>query len=164
MLMRLEELLAAICDRLPGPGGDAGAKTQALIFDSVYDDYRGVAVDQRGRGLSEYDSNPDNYSAEVYMRDMFTLLDHLELDPGHALALEMRSDTHVALKNLPEALDSNVREVVTHGLATIRDWVREYEERSAQNPTGHELRDPRAHARGVRGVSCVSDAKVTFAF
>ncbi|MFA9479898.1 translation elongation factor 4 [Phycisphaerales bacterium AB-hyl4] len=36
------ELLAAICDRLPGPKGKTEAKTQALIFDSEYDDYRGV--------------------------------------------------------------------------------------------------------------------------
>jgi len=38
------ELLEAICAKLPGPKGDAEAKTQALIFDSEYDDYRGVVV------------------------------------------------------------------------------------------------------------------------
>ncbi len=36
------ELLDAICDRLPGPAGDAAKPTQALVFDSEYDDYRGV--------------------------------------------------------------------------------------------------------------------------
>ncbi len=40
----IDELFTAICERLPGPRGDADAKTQALIFDSVYDDYRGVVV------------------------------------------------------------------------------------------------------------------------
>ena len=40
----VDELLDAICERLPGPQGDPDAKTQALIFDSVYDDYRGVVV------------------------------------------------------------------------------------------------------------------------
>ena len=40
----VDELLAAICDRLPGPVGDPETKTQALIFDSVYDDYRGVVI------------------------------------------------------------------------------------------------------------------------
>jgi GTP-binding protein LepA len=40
----IDELLDAICERLPAPGGDPKAKTQALIFDSEYDDYRGVVV------------------------------------------------------------------------------------------------------------------------
>ncbi|HEX7008989.1 MAG TPA: translation elongation factor 4 [Phycisphaeraceae bacterium] len=40
----IEELLAAVCERLPGPKGDPAGKTQALIFDSEYDDYRGVIV------------------------------------------------------------------------------------------------------------------------
>ena len=40
----IDELLNAICDRLPGPTGDRDAQTQALIFDSVYDEYRGVIV------------------------------------------------------------------------------------------------------------------------
>jgi len=40
----VDELLAAICDRLPAPRGQTDAKTQALIFDSEYNDYRGVIV------------------------------------------------------------------------------------------------------------------------
>ncbi len=40
--MGVPELLDAVCERVPAPTGDAKAKTQALIFDSEYDDYRGV--------------------------------------------------------------------------------------------------------------------------
>ena len=40
----IRELLAAICERLPGPRAPATSKTRALIFDAVYDDYRGVIV------------------------------------------------------------------------------------------------------------------------
>jgi GTP-binding protein LepA len=36
------ELLDAICARIPAPQGDAGAPLQGLIFDSYYDQYRGV--------------------------------------------------------------------------------------------------------------------------
>lgn len=38
------ELLDAICDRFEPPKGNTNAKTQALIFDAIYDDYRGVVV------------------------------------------------------------------------------------------------------------------------
>jgi GTP-binding protein LepA len=38
------ELLAAVCERLPGPREGVTKKTRALIFDAVYDDYRGVVL------------------------------------------------------------------------------------------------------------------------
>ena len=40
----VDELLKAIAEKLPGPAGDPEAPLQALIFDSKYDDYRGVIV------------------------------------------------------------------------------------------------------------------------
>ncbi len=40
----IDELFRAICLKLPGPRGDIKAPLQALIFDSKYDDYRGVVV------------------------------------------------------------------------------------------------------------------------
>ena len=44
------------------------------------EDHRLVVVDQRGRGLSDWDSNTANYQPAVYVQDMFRLLDKLELD------------------------------------------------------------------------------------
>jgi len=40
----LPELLAAICEKLPPPRPPAVPQLRALIFDAVYDDYRGVIV------------------------------------------------------------------------------------------------------------------------
>jgi GTP-binding protein LepA len=40
----IQELLDAICEKFPGPKGNEEAKTQALIFDCIYDDYRGVVL------------------------------------------------------------------------------------------------------------------------
>jgi GTP-binding protein LepA len=38
----VDGLLDAVCERIPGPTGDAEAPLQALIFDSQFDQYRGV--------------------------------------------------------------------------------------------------------------------------
>jgi len=40
----IDELLSQLCDRLPAPKGKPDAPARALIFDSLYDDYRGVIV------------------------------------------------------------------------------------------------------------------------
>ncbi|MGH7132299.1 MAG: translation elongation factor 4, partial [Phycisphaerales bacterium] len=40
----IPELLAAICERFPGPRPSTIKQTRALIFDAQYDDYRGVVV------------------------------------------------------------------------------------------------------------------------
>ena len=43
----IEDLVNAIVDRIPSPKGDANKTLQALIFDSIYDSYRGIVVSCR---------------------------------------------------------------------------------------------------------------------
>jgi GTP-binding protein LepA len=38
----VDEILKAVIERVPAPGGDPNAPFQALIFDSVFDSYRGI--------------------------------------------------------------------------------------------------------------------------
>src|SRR5687768_4573416 len=38
----IDDLIAKLCDQLPPPAGKAELPLRALIFDSIYDDYRGV--------------------------------------------------------------------------------------------------------------------------
>ncbi|MFM2070717.1 MAG: GTP-binding protein LepA, partial [Actinomycetota bacterium] len=51
----VDDLLDAVCERIPAPTGDADAPLQALIFDSQFDQYRGVVSSVRvmnGRMIS----------------------------------------------------------------------------------------------------------------
>jgi pimeloyl-ACP methyl ester carboxylesterase len=51
----------------------------AELSEALQQNFRVIAVDQRGRGRSAYDPDSTNYSPLVYVRDMFTLLDSLAI-------------------------------------------------------------------------------------
>ncbi|NNC99878.1 MAG: alpha/beta hydrolase [Gammaproteobacteria bacterium] len=51
--------------------------------------FRLVVAEQRGRGKSQYDSNPDNYNPAVYVQDMFTLLRELDISSAILLGTSM---------------------------------------------------------------------------
>ncbi|MCL2085676.1 EF-Tu/IF-2/RF-3 family GTPase, partial [Candidatus Saccharibacteria bacterium] len=42
--LNVEKVLAAIVERVPAPTGNADGPLRALIFDSYFDDYRGVVL------------------------------------------------------------------------------------------------------------------------
>ncbi|TDJ48264.1 MAG: ATP-binding cassette domain-containing protein [Gammaproteobacteria bacterium] len=62
--------------------------------------------------------------------------------PDHG-EIECKTDLRVSQldQNLPEVLDSTVREVVSHGLARVKAWVDEYERKSAETLDARGLRE-----------------------
>ena len=50
--LNIEEVLEQIVTKVPAPTGDAQAPLQALIFDSLYDSYKGVIVFCRIKNIS----------------------------------------------------------------------------------------------------------------
>ncbi|UTW54715.1 alpha/beta fold hydrolase [Kordiimonas sp. SCSIO 12610] len=50
---------------------------------------RVIAVDQRGRGKSDYDPSPENYLPTTYVQDMFSLINYLSLDKVTLLGTSM---------------------------------------------------------------------------
>lgn len=69
----IEEILAAIVDRIPAPKGEEGAPLQALIFDSVFNSFRGIIVYYRifngtlkkGDKIKFFNAGGEYYADEV---------------------------------------------------------------------------------------------------
>lgn len=61
------------------PGLTRNARDFAAFAREWSRERRVIATDQRGRGLSDRDPDPDNYHPGTYARDMLALMDHLAL-------------------------------------------------------------------------------------
>ena len=109
----VDQVLEAIIKRIPAPQGDQAAPTRALIFDSYYDDYRGVVL---------YVRLVDGQLAKgASIRMMATGAKALALEVGH-LAPGMTADSALAtgqigyiVTNLKTTREARVGDTVTVG-------------------------------------------------
>ena len=107
----VDRVLEAIIKRIPAPQGDQAAPTRALIFDSYYDDYRGVVL---------YVRLVDGQLAKgVSIRMMATGAKALALEVGH-LAPGMTADSALTtgqigyiVTNLKTTREARVGDTVT---------------------------------------------------
>lgn len=109
----VDQVLEAIVKRIPAPQGDQAAPTRALIFDSYYDDYRGVVL---------YVRLVDGQLAKgASIRMMATGAKALALEVGY-LAPGMMADSALAtgqigyiVTNLKTTREARVGDTVTVG-------------------------------------------------
>ena len=99
------------------------------ICDELADQYRLVVAEQRGRGNSEYDPNPQNYNPVTYVQDMFVLLQELNITSavllgtsmGGLMAMMMTAGKPELVKGL--IINDIGPEVAQAGLDRIKGYV-----------------------------------------
>lgn len=100
-----------------------------FLCEHLSDKYRVIAADQRGRGLSAYDSNPENYHPGVYVRDMLRLFDVLDLNKIVLIGTSLGGLMSLLIAALqPERIQALILndvgpEVNPAGLARIQAYV-----------------------------------------
>ncbi len=68
-----------------GPGGGANHRHLSPHLDGYADRYQVTYYDQRGKGRSRGDLDPDQVSVETYVDDLHAVCDYLELDRPNLL-------------------------------------------------------------------------------
>jgi pimeloyl-ACP methyl ester carboxylesterase len=91
--------------------------------------YRLIVPDQRGRGLSDYDSDPARYRPDIYSADMFALLDGLGVERAGLIGTSMGGLMAMIMAALQPArvsamvLNDIGPQIEAQGLARIQGYV-----------------------------------------
>jgi len=108
----IDEILAAVAERMPAPGGTPDLPLQALIFDSMYDAYRGVVIYVRlfEGSIKTGDRIRLMSTNAVYkVEELGTM--QLKQVPGKSLAAGEVGYIITGIKNISEA---RVGDTITH--------------------------------------------------
>ena len=108
----VKELLAAIIERIPPPQGKVKAPLKALIFDSVYNPFRGIEVYFRvvDGSISKGDRVKFMATRKEYFADEIGNL-KLNKDPKETLST---GDVGYLISGIKKATEVNVGDTITH--------------------------------------------------
>ena len=122
----IEEILAAIIERIPSPKGDPDAPLQALIFDSVFNSFRGIIAYYRvfNGTLKKNDKVKFFHTANEYGADEVGIL-KMGLSPRK----EVRTgDVGYIITGIKDAKEVKVGDTITLVNNPIKEAVKGFEE------------------------------------
>ena len=122
----VDDILASICERIPAPQGDANAPLQAMIFDSVFNSFRGIIAYYRMKNgvLRKGDKVKFMNLDTVYAADEVGIMG-LTLQPRD----EVRAgDIGYIISGIKKATEVKVGDTITHLDRPCTEAVKGFEE------------------------------------
>lgn len=122
----VDDILTAICERMPAPSGDPNAPLQAMIFDSVFNSFRGIIAYFRMRNgvLRKGDKVKFMNLNTVYAADEVGIMG-LSLQPRN----EIRAgDIGYIISGIKKATEVKVGDTITHVENPCTQAVKGFEE------------------------------------
>jgi len=122
----VDDILAAICERIPAPSGDPSAPLQAMIFDSVFNSFRGIIAYYRMKNgvLRKGDKVKFMNLDTVYAADEVGIMG-LTLQPRD----EVRAgDIGYIISGIKKATEVKVGDTITHLENPCTEAVKGFEE------------------------------------
>jgi GTP-binding protein LepA len=122
----IEDILNAIVERVPAPKGDPNAPLQALIFDSVFNSYRGIEVIFRiiNGTIKKGDKVKFVATGKEYNADEIGTL-RLEQEPKNEISA---GDVGYLISGIKEAKEVKVGDTITHRDRPTTEIVQGFEE------------------------------------
>lgn len=99
------------------------------LAEGLADQYRVLAIDQRGRGKSSYDPNNERYNLATYVADSFAMLDSLSIESIVLIGTSMGGLMAMMMAAMqPDRIDGIILNdigpvVETDGIARIQGYV-----------------------------------------
>lgn len=122
----IEDILNAIVERIPAPKGDPAAELQALIFDSVFNSYRGIEVIFRVKNgrIRKGDRVKFVATGKEYLADEIGTL-RLEKEPKEYVEC---GDVGYLISGIKVAKEVKVGDTITHTERPSKEPIKGFEE------------------------------------